>query len=51
MPLGALFLATMKKIPRDRKLARAREIAISALKSGDHAAKAIRASQAETAAR
>jgi transcriptional regulator with XRE-family HTH domain len=51
MPLGALFLATMKKAPRDSKLAKAREIAIAALKSGDRAAKAIRASHAAAAAR
>jgi transcriptional regulator with XRE-family HTH domain len=51
MPLGALLLATMKKAPRDHKLAKARAIAITALKSGDRAAKAIRASHTQTAAR
>jgi hypothetical protein len=50
MPLGAVLLATMKKVPRDKKLAKARELAVMALKSGDRAGKAIRASRAETAA-
>jgi transcriptional regulator with XRE-family HTH domain len=50
MPLGAVLLATMKKLPRDRKLAKARELAVMALKSGDRAAKAIRAARAEAAA-
>jgi transcriptional regulator with XRE-family HTH domain len=51
MPLGALFLATMKKTPRDNKLAKAREIAIIALRSGDRAAKAIRAFNSHIAVR
>lgn len=42
MPLGALFLATMKSPPADPKLARARELAVAALAAGDKAAKALR---------
>jgi hypothetical protein len=30
MPLGAVLLATMKKMPRDKKLAKARELAVDA---------------------
>lgn len=51
MPLGAVLLATMRKTPRNKKLAKARELAVMALKSGDRAAKSIRASRTTTAAR